>query len=306
MWSDALRCFCGIHGIFTALLALFVWLACIYFSAKCLLAVILQWLPNYYNKHFCLFCFFAPLFSTCPYFSPYQAGIHTIPLLSTTSKERLDWPCLGVCRLKGEQRNFQNEGHDFVLLRWKQTNKNRRENGKMRWEKTWNTLLYPHPVSFSLFRFLFFLSLSLSVPLGLGVSCNLSIGFSLAYPVSYSSSYLFLPDHFWFNFHVSLPMVTSLFSRLFTLLFRSSLCWVSWAYYQSVCSMFVTGQLGRKEGRLMATEILSDSGPVQAVPMGSMCFLPLWNAREHPSTVLTPQHSSLQHSSSTYWERPCV
>lgn len=37
--------------------------------------------------------------------------------------------------------------------------------------------------------------------------------------------------------------------------------------------MFVTGQLCRKEGRLMTTEICSDSGPVQTVPMGSMCFL---------------------------------
>lgn len=45
--------------------------------------------------------------------------------------------------------------------------------------------------------------------------------------------------------------------------------------------MFVTGQLGRKEGRLMASEILSDSGPVQAVPMGSLCFLPLWNAKDY-------------------------
>lgn len=37
----------------------------------------------------------------------------------------------------------------------------------------------------------------------------------------------------------------------------------------------------------MATEIASDSGPLQAVPIENMCFLPLWNAREQPSTVLT-------------------
>lgn len=77
---------------------------------------------------------------------------------------------------------------------------------------------------------------------------------------------------------------------------QSSLCWVSWAYYQCVCSVFVTGQLGRKEGRLMATEMLSDSGPVHAVPMGSMCFLPLWKARHSAQHLKTD-------STSTHWER---
>lgn len=50
----------------------------------------------------------------------------------------------------------------------------------------------------------------------------------------------------------------------------------------------------------MATEILSDSGPVLAVPMGSECFLPLWNAREHPCNVstgsATPQQSQPSHT----------
>lgn len=111
----------------------------------------------------------------------------------------------------------------------------------------------------------------------------MSIGFSLVYPVTCSSyPFFFLLDHFTFRSHIFLPLITSL-SMLPP---RPSFCGASWAYYQCVCNVFVTGQLGRKESRLMATEILSDSGPVQAVPMGSMCFLPLWNAREHPSTVL--------------------
>lgn len=65
----------------------------------------------------------------------------------------------------------------------------------------------------------------------------------------------------------------------------------------------MTGQLGRKEGRPMATEILSDSGPVLAVPMGSECFLPLWNAREHPSNVSAEQNNSSTKSTFTHWER---
>lgn len=145
-----------------------------------------------------------------------------------------------------------------------------------------------------------------SVPRGLGVSCNLSIGLSLAYPVTCSPSYLFLLDHFLIP---SFPLLMSLFylSACFFFFFLSllllSLCWVSWTYYQPACSVFVTGQLGRKEGRLMATEILSDSGPVQAVPMGSECFLPLWNAREHPCTFLSPERSSSTSSTFTHWER---
>lgn len=45
--------------------------------------------------------------------------------------------------------------------------------------------------SYSLFSFF-----SFSVPQGLGVSCNLSIGFSPAYPVTCSPSYLFLTNLF--------------------------------------------------------------------------------------------------------------
>ncbi len=230
-------------------------------------------------NRFFQFGFFAPLFSTCLYSSPYQAGIHTIPLLSTTSKERLEWmdraqECVDQRENKG---TFKMKGMILFYLE-----ENQRTGGKMeKWDERRHemhsfTLALSHSLSFV---FSFF---SLSVPRGLGVSCNLSIGFSLAYPVTCSPSYLFvfLPDHFSFHFHVSLPHLSLLLSC-------SSLCWFSWAYYQCVCSVFVTGQLGRKEGRLMATEILSDSGPVQAVPMGSMCFLPQWNAREHPSTVLT-------------------
>lgn len=143
-----------------------------------------------------------------------------------------------------------------------------------------------------------------SVPRGLGVSCNLSIGLSLAYPVTCSPSYLF-DSHPFFDSIFSSINVSVLSFGLFFFFVRScsSLCWISWTYYQPACSMFVTGQLGRKEGRLMATEILSDSGPVQAVPMGSECFLPLWNAREHPCTFLSPQHNSSTSSTFTHWER---
>lgn len=65
----------------------------------------------------------------------------------------------------------------------------------------------------------------------------------------------------------------------------------------------MTGQLGRKEGRLMATEILSDSGPVPAVPMGSESFLPLWNAREHPCSVSAKRSNSSTNSTFAHWEK---
>lgn len=145
-------------------------------------------------------------------------------------------------------------------------------------------------------------SLSLSIPKGWGVSCNLSIGFSRAYPVTCcpSNLFLFLPDKLSFHIHVSLPAVTRLELSVFLLFLLFSLLGFL-SFLSLCCSMFVTGQLGRKEGRLMATEILSDSGPVQAVPVGSMCFLPLWNAREHPSTVLTLRLST--DWTFTHWER---
>lgn len=123
----------------------------------------------------------------------------------------------------------------------------------------------------------FSLFFSYSVPQGLGVSCNLSTGFSPAYPVTCSPSYLFLTSRFLIPF----PCLTSHAHPAPSRSASLSLGWVSWTYYKRVCSMFVTGQLGRKEGRLMASEILSDSGPVQAVPMGSLCFLLLWNAKDY-------------------------
>lgn len=143
-----------------------------------------------------------------------------------------------------------------------------------------------------LLSFIFFSSFSLSLALSLrdwGFPVTWALGSPLLIlsPVLHHISFSF----FLTIFHVISISLCPLITRLSLSVSLSSrlvpLWCVSWAYYQCVCSVFVTGQLGRKEGRLMATEILSDSGPVQAVPMGSMCFLPLWNAREHPSTVLT-------------------
>ena len=85
--------------------------------------------------------------------------------------------------------------------------KTRERQKEVRREKTWSALLHPHPLCFS-FIFCVF---SVSVPWGLGVSWNLSIGLSLAYPVTCSPSYLFLSDHFLFHFHVSLPLIIRLY-----------------------------------------------------------------------------------------------
>lgn len=141
----------------------------------------------------------------------------------------------------------------------------------------------PSPVSFPLFQF-FFCSLEV-----LGVSCNLSIGLSLSYPVTCSRLFFFFLTIFNIFLYI---FICFFFFICLVVFFCSSPRCVSWTYYQRACSVFVTGQLGRKEGRPMATEILSDSGPVLAVPMGSECFLPLWNAREHPSNVSAEQNNS--------------
>lgn len=120
-----------------------------------------------------------------------------------------------------------------------------------------------HSVTLSVFHFLFFFILSLR---DWGVSCNLSVGFYLSctniISISLSSG----------NFISISLLCHSPGSPLSLVLALSppSLGWVSCPYYLCV---FVTGQLCRKEGRLMTTEICSDSGPVQTVPMGSMCFL---------------------------------
>lgn len=162
----------------------------------------------------------------------------------------VDGPRSGVCRPKREQSNFQSEGHDFVLLRWKP--KNRMENRKERWEKTWNALAHPHSFSFSLSFSLFFsLSLSRCVPRGLGFSCNLSIGFSFAYPATCPPSYLLLLDHFLFRFYVRLTtnrsLSLSLFQSLSSSLFLLSL--LSFLMLLSVCLQHVCDGAAWQEGR---------------------------------------------------------
>ena len=156
-----------------------------------------------------MFCFFAPLFSTCLYSSPYQAGIHTIPLLSTTSKGRLEWmdraqECADQRENKG---GFQTEGHDFVLVRWEP--KDRR--GKFeklderRHEMHSFTLTLSHSVSF-----IFFLPLSLSLrDWGFPVTWALGspllilslvlrhISFSSSMKISISFPCLFAHDQAW-------------------------------------------------------------------------------------------------------------
>lgn len=101
--------------------------------------------------------------------------------------------------------------------------------------------------------------------------------------------------------HLALPFSCSCSQAL-------SLGWVSCPYYLRVCSMFVTGQLCRKEGRLMTTEICSDSGPVQTVPMGSMCFLASVECQRTPIQRLSPpSQTQAPHSGkgSPLWVHVC-
>lgn len=120
-----------------------------------------------------------------------------------------------------------------------------------------------------------------------GASCNLSVGFSpfcmdtcSIISVSFSIQIYFAPIPLLCHSSGS-PLLSSLLSD-------PSLGWVSCPHYLRVWSMYVTGQLCRKEGRLMTTEICSDSGPVQTVPMGSMCFLASVECQRTPVQHLSP------------------
>lgn len=117
----------------------------------------------------------------------------------------------------------------------------------------------------TVFRFLFFFSLSLR-----------DWGFPVTWVLDFPS-------------HVLTLVLSYIFIPLQGILFPISLLWhlpgspllflvlsgpgLPAGFPARIICMFVTGQLCRKEGRLMTTEICSDSGPVQTVPMGSMCFL---------------------------------
>lgn len=102
----------------------------------------------------------------------------TLPLFyPLLQKEALSGWTVSV---QAKTRTKENEGLDSVWL-----NK-QKQKGEY---KNFDAPFHPHSVSIS-FSSLFFLSLS--VLWELGVSCNLSIGFSLAYPITCSPSYLFL------------------------------------------------------------------------------------------------------------------
>lgn len=149
---------------------------------------------------------------------------------------------------------------------------------------TQNALLHPQRLSHRLSFSLFF-SLSLR---DWGVSCNLRVGFSLSctntcsvISVSFSSGN-FIPIS-----SLGRSPGSALFSQFLLPGLRLSAGFPARIYLR-VCSMFVTGQLCRKEGRLMTTEICSDSGPVQTVPMGSMCFLASVECQRTPIQRLGP------------------
>lgn len=108
IWSNAPCCFRGIWGIFTALLVLFVWLVCkmLHVQPNSSLALIMKWLSNYCDKHIFLVLFLCSIVLYMPiYSSSHQAGIHTLPLLSLTSKE-VDGPCSGDCDSTGRTKDF--------------------------------------------------------------------------------------------------------------------------------------------------------------------------------------------------------
>ena len=219
----------------------------------------------------------------------YPSFIHHIK-----RKTSVDGPCSGVCRPKREQRNFQNEGNDFVLVRWKP--KNRREMEKLderRHEMHSFTLTLSH------FFFLFLsLSFSLALPVsrGLGVSCNLSIGFSLVYTVTCSPSYLSLLP---WPFSISFPYLSANNYPFLSFLLSASLfvapAPLSAGFPERIISVFAAcfwqGSLaGRKAGwwplRSWVTQVRCKRCPWGAC-VSYLCGMP-------ENTCLNPQHSSLK------------
>lgn len=161
---------------------------------------------------------------------------------------------------------------------------------EIRWEKSWNALVHPHPVPLSLFHFLFSLSLSLSFPW--------DWGFPVIWALGFPSLTLSLVLH-----HISFSPPPTIFSFINSslclwLLVSVSFCWVSWAYYQCVCSMFVTGQLWQegRQGwwplRSWVTQVRCKRCPWGAC-VSYLCWMP---ENTHPLSLTLSTAPQLPHS----------
>lgn len=123
-WFDAFRCFHDIHlFLFCFVFYDFINTLGVAASAVCTAkwcwAVIVQWLPSYYDKHNFLVWFQCPIVLCMPA-RPTLSGRHTHPplrLYPPHQKKGLKWMDHAQDQ-KGEQRHSQNEGHNFVLLKW--------------------------------------------------------------------------------------------------------------------------------------------------------------------------------------------
>lgn len=208
-------------------------------------------------------------------------------------KTWVDGPYSGVCRPKREQRKMKG----LILFWLDEKQKYRRENGKIRWEKKCTPS--PSPVSFPLFHFLFF---SLSAPWGLGVSCNLSIGFSLAYPVTCSPSYLFLflLDHF---YSISMSLFPCFFAFCLSLSL-SLLSLLGFLNLLSACLQHVCDRAAWQEGRQADGHWDLEWLRSGASGAHGECVFPTSvECQRTPIHLLKSQHSSLTKSTSTHWER---
>lgn len=142
-----------------------------------------------------------------------------------------------------------------------------------------------------------FIFFSLSVPRGLGVSCNLSIGFSLAYPgtCSPSQTFLFLSDHFPCCFHVSPWVITCLSLSFCVSPSLSLLSLLGFLRILSVCLQHVCDRAAWQEGRQADghwdLEWLR-SGASGA--HGEHVFPTSVECQRTPIHCLSPQHSSLK------------
>lgn len=152
----------------------------------------------------------------------------------------------------------------------------------------------------------FFLSLSLG---GLGVSCNTNTGFSLVYPVTWSSHlFLFLCDPFSYDSHVSLPLISSLSSSVSL---SSPLTALSVAFPEPIISVFAMclwqGSLAGRKAGWWPLRSGVDSGPVQAVPIGArvsdLCDMP---ENTHPLSYPSYWLHVLRKDKHQAFERTCV